>query len=574
MLKPKHSFVFLIVVCLSCCFNQILAQDCEQSTAQTDLDINNVKARLLVGGDLWWDSDGGKYIVPKPEVGEPEVTAFKAAGLWLGGFDPGGNLKMAAQTYGTANGDTDYWPGPLGVNGTTTVDVCNNFDRFWETYSADINAHKADWNDNGVIDGPVPHSVLAWPGKDNPHFQSIHGFELPSTVQGMAPFYDRNGNNIYDPETGDYPDINDADQGFWWVFNDAGGVHSETGGIPLKFEIQVLAYAFSSSNDNINNATFYDYKIINRALEQLDSVHVGIWVDISLGCSFDDYFGCDTLNDLAFIYNLDSIDGELSCYDCGLGYCDGIPVAGIKILKGVVDLENNIEVERGLSSFIYYNNAGTNPPPPPGTEDPSSAHEFYNYLTGSWRDGLGITYGGNGHNPSGESIKHVFTDPPDDVNGWSMCGEDMPYGQRRIVIGSGPFRLDPGAVTDLSFAALFVEDVPHPCPDISPLLEAAEIAQNLFDGIISPTEVLRQQVENIQFQPNPMTSQAELVFNELENSVQQVSIYSIEGKLMRVYDSNFGKSLTIEKGALSQRMYFYKILTDDFKVYSGKFVVQ
>src|SRR5690606_11330985 len=168
---------------------------------------------------------------------------------------------------------------------------------------------------------------------------------------------------------------------------------------------------------------------------------------------------CDTLNNLAFIYNQDSIDGASNCFDCGPGYCDEIPLVGIKILKGVTD---NVhiggpgdpieQVDRGMSSFIYYNNGGVNPPPPPGTEDPTIAPQFYNYLTGTWRSGEKITYGGNGYNTGGENTNYAFPSPPNDPNGWSMCSENLPNGDRRMVIGSGPFQIDPGGVNHLSFA--------------------------------------------------------------------------------------------------------------------------
>ncbi len=187
-------------------FTQSLAQDfeqltvdadCEQSTAETELDANNVKARLAIGGDLWWNGGDGQYIVPKPASGDPEVTAFHVGGIWIGGYDSGHNMKLAAQTYGRANNKTDYWPGPLTDQGITTSDECNNYDQFWTTNSADINAHLADWNDNGVIDGPIPQSVLAWPGRGNPFFEDIHGFELPdNTSQGFAPFNDINGDGV------------------------------------------------------------------------------------------------------------------------------------------------------------------------------------------------------------------------------------------------------------------------------------------------------------------------------------------------------------------------------------------
>jgi len=196
-------------------------------------------------------------------------------------------------------------------------------------------------------------------------------------------------------------------------------------------------------------------------------------------------------------------------------------------------------------------------------------------LSGSWRDGLRFTYGGDGHNVlSNEYSNYVFSSPPNDSEGWSMCSEGFPIGDRRMVIGSGPFHLDPGGVNKLSFAVIFAENVPHPCPDISPLLDAADDVQALYDDFITSTEELSKMPANIQFQPNPMTNQAQLIFNDLENTVQQVSIFSIDGKQMQVYNSVFGKSLTIERNDLKPGMYFYKILTDDLKVYGGKFIVQ
>ena len=62
---------------------------------------------------MWWDLNDPKYIVPNVEPGKgiPEVSSIFAGAVWLGGFDDGGNLKMAAQTYRSAG--NDFWPGPL-----------------------------------------------------------------------------------------------------------------------------------------------------------------------------------------------------------------------------------------------------------------------------------------------------------------------------------------------------------------------------------------------------------------------------------------------------------------------------
>ena len=63
--------------------------DCAPATMSYDLAINNVRARLLDGGDIWWDLSIGQYIVPKvdPALGVPGVSSIFAGAVWLGGFD-------------------------------------------------------------------------------------------------------------------------------------------------------------------------------------------------------------------------------------------------------------------------------------------------------------------------------------------------------------------------------------------------------------------------------------------------------------------------------------------------------
>ena len=43
--------------------------NCVPATKQVDMEINNVRARLLNGGDIWWDKSKGRYIVPKVTAG-------------------------------------------------------------------------------------------------------------------------------------------------------------------------------------------------------------------------------------------------------------------------------------------------------------------------------------------------------------------------------------------------------------------------------------------------------------------------------------------------------------------------
>src|SRR5512146_3104203 len=77
-----------------------MAAGCEPATAQVDLDINNVRTRIMNGGDMWWDLLNAKYEIPKVLDRNTQVSknALFSGALWIGGLSQG-NLKLAAQTY-------------------------------------------------------------------------------------------------------------------------------------------------------------------------------------------------------------------------------------------------------------------------------------------------------------------------------------------------------------------------------------------------------------------------------------------------------------------------------------------
>ncbi len=484
--------------------------DCAQATRQTDLDINNVRARLLVGGDVWWDGNDGKYIVPNVEPGETEVSSIFAGAVWIGGVDPAGNLKLAAQQFGTGSGAADFWPGPLTEEGFVDAGICANWDEFFTVTGAEIDLHLAQFRqaeESGANydESSIPQGVKEWPGKGNPYFFDIYGFELPDAEQGLGSFHDENFDDLYNPLDGDYPiiDIRGCvepqypDQMKFWIYNDAGGIHGETNGDAIQMEVQVQAFAYST-NDELNNMTFSRYKLINRAVESIDSTYFAMWVDADLGCFSDDYIGCDTSRSMMYIYNEDAVDGSTGdvCTGGVATYGNNVPYLGVDYFRGPrapkifgpdstlinpgPGVEPDTIIELGMSSFIYMNNA-TIGSPDPATTDPGTAPEFYNYLTGTWRNGAQVTEGGTGLGGT-VPTSFVFPDEPNDANGWSMCTAALGEGDRRTIQASGPFRLDPGQVNELIIGVPWVPNVSYPCPDMGRLQKADDIAQGLFNS--------------------------------------------------------------------------------------------
>lgn len=454
--------------------------DCNASSAQIDLNINNVRARLLTGGDLWWDPVGSNphYEVPRvpPGSDQPSLHSIFAGALWIGGIDQLGQLKVAAQTYRQTG--NDFWPGPLDDDAQVSQDVCNDFDRFWEVRGSEIDKFRAifDANGNGTIAvGDIDKSILEWPGKNNPYFTA---FDLPIN-KNLAPFWDNDANGEYDPTKGDYPVIDNkvegvyADQMIWWIFNDKGNIHTETQGEAIGLEVGALAFAFAT-NDEINNMTFYKYVVDNKSTQPLDSVYFGQWVDSDIGQFDDDYVGCVPSEGLGIAYNGDAVDGS---------YGDTPPMIGVDFFRGpkkIEDFDNDGVLDTtilGMSAFVFYNNDFT------VIGNPENASHFYGYLSGFWKDGEPFTFGGTGKGGD-DPTEYMFPDDPTlPLPAWSECSNGNTPADRRFLQSSGPFRLDPGAINDVIVGVAWVrEGLQYPCPSFATLLRADKKAQALFDN--------------------------------------------------------------------------------------------
>ena len=501
--------------------------DCQPSQAQIDMEVNNVRARLLTGGDLWWDLQEGRYIVPKPAPGFPEVSAIFAGGVWIGGNDPNGALKLAGVTYRSGNA-TDFYSGPLDENGQTNLDVCEDWDRFFVVKGEDVLRHIAAYDESIRTGIPmncdsIPDGVKYWPGRGNPFFNENFDFPLPD--QNLGSFWDEDGDG-YDPCSGDFPiiDIRGCapadrkaarelvpDEMVFWVYNDNGGPHRLSQATAIQMEVQVQSFAYAT-NDEINDMSFYRFKLINRASDDIRDCYFAMWVDADLGCFEDDYIGCDVERSMAYVYNEDAADGApgTSCPGGVETYGFDVPILGIDYFRGprgpkvfcgenpdgtkiLCDPEQgsgeqDTLVELGMTSFLYQNNGGVGTPPE-ATTDPEIDFEFYNILQGRWKDGTSVTEGSSGYDPASmDTVSYVFPDPPNIENGWSMCTADLEFGDRRTVQATGPLLLQPGAKNELIIGAVFVPNIDYPCPDITRLQFADDLAQALFDNCFDITD--------------------------------------------------------------------------------------
>jgi hypothetical protein len=471
-----------------------VAASCRPASAQTDLDINNVRTTIYNGGDMWWDlTNSPRYEIPK---GSRAHSSF-ASSLWIGGLDAGGQLKVAAQTYRQSG--NDFFPGPLDNNASTDDDICNQFNKIYELSRKDVEDFAA-WCAN-PLQYPgytVPSSIINWPGNGNTALGQL---------QFLAPFEDKNGNGIYEWELCEYPAFNLSgqancsknqlfgDQNLWWVFNDRGNVHTQTGGEAIGLEIRAQAFAFGT-NDEINNMTFYTYQIINRSNIRLEQTYFGQWVDSDLGFYQDDYVGCDVQRGLGYTYNGVANDGGNPQPSLGT-YGANPPAFGLDFFEGpIADVNDGIDNDRDgipdetdeqiiMSKFVYYNNDES------VTGEPQNATHYYNYLRGFWKDGTPITYGGNGYGGS-QPADFMFpgnTDPQNSTTQWTeVTAGNLPF-DRRMLTSAGPFTLESGEVNYITVGAVWARaSSGGPLASVELLRVTDDKAQTLFNSCFRTLE--------------------------------------------------------------------------------------
>lgn len=511
---------------------------CSPAQSSAELSVNNVRTIIFSGSDMWWDLFGGGnawYLVPKVEDRSKGASSNFAGNVWFGGLDLGGQLKIAAQTYRQSG--VDFWTGPLStIDASTTADQCQKYDKIFKMKREEVDAFV-------LSGGPITPNIRNWPG--NGDISLNHD-------PNLAPYVDKDGSGTYEPDAGDYPyyDVyNDGlkdnlgvckarvfgDETLWWVYNDNGNNHVATGGKAIGMEIRAQAFAFKTT-DEINNMTFYNYQLINRSSFPLLNTYMTVWTDADLGYYLDDYIGCDVKRGLGYIYNATPNDPSVSGT---VGYGAYVPSLGCDFFQGPINTTDGIDNDNdgsidelgeqmGMTKFLYFNNSF--PGVPLQTTDPQNAAQYYQYMTGFWRDGTPFTCGGNGY---GGSIPTSYVYPADTYTS-GPCGatpwsETSTPGDRRFMQSSGPFELQPGAVNFITVGLPWARTTSTDPKASVPLLKIADDkAQALFDNcfrVLSGPEapdMTIQEMENeliIYFSNKPSSNNYLFNYKELDVSI-------------------------------------------------------
>jgi len=339
----------------------------------------------------YFDGDGGTELF---EVGF-------SRGIWAGGFDESGDLKVAAAVYDIWGGD--YIPGPI-LNGAVNEDICSFYKRVWQVDKYEISLMLTAFQEGQLTIEAIPKDILEWPAIGNPYNGEF------ALDYALAPFFDNDSDGIYNPLNGDYPIALDENPDFvpnefrFYVFNDM-TTHNESEGEPIGMEFHVIDYVlnceqFSESESSI----FTRLKYIYKGQETMRDFRLAIWDDWDLGCFTNDYVGCSPGLNASYVYNIDGME-PLAC-DAGIN----------PIPSQYGSIGSLLFLNKKLESHLVYFNGGQGGPPL-NQVDPQLPRHYYNYMNAKWMDGSILTEGNFGFNiPSVDTTFFSYPDFPNVVD--------------------------------------------------------------------------------------------------------------------------------------------------------------
>jgi len=301
----------------------------------------------------------------------------------------------------------------------------------------------------------------------------------------------------------------------------------------------------------LQNTIFLSYELRNKSENDYQDFRFGFFSDFELGYAYDDYVGCDTTLNLSYVYNAYEIDGNGEPGEYG----ENPPAQGCMFLN------------KKMSVFMYFNNDSYSPIEP-------SSRDYYDYMRAIWRDGVPLTYGGNGYKESTKYTNYAFSGDPVAGTGWTELTPrgpgsrpNMPY-DRRGVMCNGPFTFSAGETFKVDIALPFAQANGN-LASVALLQQRAAEIQRFYDEHMVDVKENDMLTGKLWVYPNPSNGQFTITG---EKGIETVELYDMLGK--KVFSST-PKVQTVQINThLPQGLYMYRAVLDDYSICTGKILVQ
>jgi hypothetical protein len=487
-------------------FSQVNAQ----CNYRMNFNYNMASANINVNGFFFRDMANG--LPTYRPFNLSNLTTIFQSSFSISGKDINDQDHMSIITYD----GSDFSCGPVAANYSDQNYTANLSNRIWSVYKWEIDQHIQNWNTSSYV---VPASIQLWPGNGD----VSNG--MPSK---LAPYTDLNGNGIYDPENGDYPDIM-GDQALFMVMNDQNNSEFPSTS-PMNIELHYMFYQFVAGNP-LDNTTFANVKVYNRSTATYSGVKFNAFNDFDLGNYNDDYCGVDVPRNLVYVYNGDNNDEANAGRP---GYGTNPPAMGM------------ISLNHPLTSSVF----------PGNTIMPNPNSEFLNVINGKNPDGTAVMNGGN---PT------VFQYSDTSNTGYNEAALGNIPGDRRTFSSISLGTLAPNSVKCMDFAWVFARKTTGTSlfKSVDSLMKVTDFVQNFYNNTNYCTDGTLQTgiLHTVKFEIYPNPSNGEITCTADQN-LEGIEVWNMEGKLIRTVLVD-GKQTNLDLSQLTAGVYLIKLSTAD-----------
>jgi hypothetical protein len=396
---------------------------------------------------------------------------------------------------------------------------------------------------------------LEWPG---------NGSVINGEPQIIAPFHDVNGNNIYEPQLGDAPEIK-GDEASFYIIADGREVsqkylNDNDSSLVSNLEFAVMEYVFSNSqNQALKHTIFTDYRINLRDDSPLSDAYFGFQVDFDLGNNHDDYVGSDSLKSLVFGYNGDDLDEPTSG---SYGYGNEVPACGFRFLNS------------SIAGAVYYHNSSH-----PALGSPSNYQQYYNCLQGKRKDGSAIVNG-----ITQEQTHFSYNGEVGVPGEWNEANVGNVPSDRRMFVSTFIGDLQPNTPVCISIARTVASDtLSAGSPSLNAVYKMKQYSdevQQYYDQYLQTTncdqlvgvEDESEDALGVNVYPNPSSDR--VAVQTTRSSICKVELFNPVGSLVySTYGLEVG-AVIIDVNAYAKGLYSVRVYLNDGTVEVRKIIVE
>jgi hypothetical protein len=458
---------------------------------------------------------------------------------------------MTVTGYGgqTASGLNSSYAGP--VANEYGNEFLKKYHRIWQVTQAEIDYHNNHWYEANYS---APYDLLEWPG---------NGDALNGEPQVLAPFHDVNGNNIYEPQFGDAPEIK-GDEASFYIVSDGREITSqyqpiETARNKSNVEIGVMNYLFKNSNNEaLAHTLFTDYRLILRDTEPLQNALFGFIEEYVLGNPLDNYVGSDVQRNMVFGYNGDDFDESSSAYP-GYGY--EVPACGL------------VGLNVPINAAMYFMTLE-------GTEQaPITNDNHYNYMSGLDMDGIFAI-----NIFTQELTTFMYSGEVGVSDVWNEANnQNYPY-DRRMVASFQVGELLPNEPVCLSFARVVGSDTltggSQSVNAVYKMKQYSDAVQQYYDQYLQTTdcnqlvrvEEVNEELLGVHVFPNP--AREKITIQTTRSSISKIELFNVVGSLVHSDASMRTANTSLDVSSYSPGLYSVRIYLEDGTIEVRKIIVE